>query len=281
MCLITKESPADKDQWYIVHPTPKDCILLSCDVFIVLEFFPFLIKNRSGTLHRGIFTIESSTLETEGIFTQIVTRYLHRLSKDKRLLNFITAVENKTSDAPIEETTYMSRLITANAKGNASRRRLSAVKHSDAPPCITALYAETKPWNNEMRFQLSMVLKSVSSTWGTPVHQLASTFIDYMRLSGMTERRIKHLTVHLNRHTKEDSRLCITRKHKNVATKREIYCYYGGGEAGVQTCISRRSFASKSCTPDNASISTIWAYSSPKETTSQPPSQLQLQTISE
>lgn len=261
LSILCKEDNQYQNTWYLQYPQNIDSELLSCDVITVLKHFPFMIRRRLGTLTHGVFTIETKTVLSRVVFIEILERYLLKLCQDARLAEFVLTVNKDVQDGLQEERKFVKRLNTAVTKSRESKRRLSTSKQSEAPPCIKALYIESAPWNNEIRFQLAIVLKSVASEWCVSVDVLSASFVAFMRESGMTERRIRHLNTHLNRSLKADSRLCVTRRHKLHSVKREIHCYYGGGTRGVELCLAKRKFSANTITPENATISNIWAYS--------------------
>lgn len=247
-----------KDSWFVSYPQPKETRWLSCDVVTVLKYFPFMISRRLGTLTRGIFVIEERVILKANVFTEWIKVYITNICTDSRLANFI---ENSTLQNDTGTFEYIDRLKRSTSKSRVSKRRLSTSKNSDAPPCIHSLYKTTSPWNNEIRFQLAIVIKTVANDWGIDADTLASTCIVFMQQSGMTDRRVRHLQAHLKRQSAPDSRLCVTRRHKLNSVKTEIHCYYGGGTLGVERCIASRKFPSKAITAENATISNIWAYS--------------------
>ena len=251
----------------------KACGSVTADVFSVMRIFPFLIAKRRGVISKGLITLNA--WNSAEYILDMLDGYLHSILKNEKFVNAMELVRHsKVTKGLLSDKEHITLydIMQSEQKKQKDLIEMVYVRNSGAPPCVVGIVNEWKEnWNYKIRFQLAGILRSVSSAWGMDVMLLAETFISHMENSHMAKESIQHFISSCKRPLTQDTRPCISRKSPYSVSPHEFWCPFGGGEIGVNVCLSKRKFASNTNKHTQGSImnidtitpSLIWSTSTP------------------
>ena len=184
----------------------------------------------------------------------------------KHTMDLIQYSKSSSKTLHIHEHEYLHAIMQAELEKHKKLTNLVYTHNASAPPCVIGIVKEWKEkWNNNIRFQLAGVLRSVSLAWDMDVMVLAEAFIAHMRDSGMAKDSIKHFETLCNRPLTIDTRPCMSRRMPYSVSPHELWCPFGGGEVGVTACLSTRNLSSDTRFQiEEATPSLIWSTTTAK-----------------